>query len=42
MEEGVALQLICLIFNIRKKVCEVLDNFFPLKKIDEKEKHIIC
>jgi len=40
MEEDVALQLICLISNIRKEVCEVLDSFFSfLQKIDERITH---
>jgi hypothetical protein len=37
MEEDMALQLICLVSNIRKEVCEVLDSFFSfLKKIEER------
>jgi hypothetical protein len=40
MEEdyGVALELICLAYNIRKVVYEVLDNFLSfLKKFNEKK-----
>jgi hypothetical protein len=42
MEEdfGVALELICLTFNITKEVCGVLDIFLSfLKKIDELKAH---
>jgi hypothetical protein len=36
----VAFELICLVFNIRKEVCEVLDSFISfLKKIDERKTH---
>jgi hypothetical protein len=44
MEEdyGVALELICLVFNIRKEVCGVLDSFLSfLKEIDERRTHNI-
>jgi hypothetical protein len=43
MEEdsNVALELICLVSNIRKEVCRVLNNFLLfLKKFDEKN-HVI-
>jgi hypothetical protein len=40
MEEGVALQLICLVCNLRKEVSEVLHSFFSFfKKIDERKTH---
>jgi hypothetical protein len=42
MEEdfGVALEFICLVSNIRKKVCGVLDSFLSfLKKFDERKTH---
>jgi hypothetical protein len=42
MEEdfGVALELICLAFNIRKVVCGVQDSFLSfLKKINERKAH---
>jgi hypothetical protein len=39
-DPDVALGLICLASNIKKKVCEVLDSFFPfLKKFDENKTH---
>jgi hypothetical protein len=42
MEEdsSVALELICLAFNIRKEVCGILDSLFSfLKKFDERITH---
>ncbi len=42
MEEdfGMAFELICLVSNIRKKFCGVLDIFLSfLKKIDERKTH---
>jgi len=42
MEEdsSVTFELICLTSNIRKEVCEVLDNFLSsLKKFDERKTH---
>jgi hypothetical protein len=42
MEEdfGVALELICLAFNIRKEVCVVFNSFLSfLKKFDERKTH---
>jgi hypothetical protein len=42
MEEdfGVALELICLVSNIRKEDCEVVDRFLSfLKKFDERKAH---
>jgi len=37
---GVALELICLAFNIRKEVCGILDSFlYFLKKFDERKAH---
>jgi hypothetical protein len=44
MEEdsSAALELICLVFNIRKKVCGVLYSFISFLKNLMKEKHIIC
>ncbi len=42
MEEDLSatLELICLVSNIRKEACEVLNNFLSfLKKIDERKTH---
>jgi hypothetical protein len=43
MEEdsSVAFELICLAFNIRKEVCEVLNSFLSFLKKLTKE-HLIC